>query len=71
MAEIYNEMLIKNVDCGLLYFQIKDDKLLICRNGKEKVWEADERVWRDWEELYRIFIHIEFRMEKFGFVSWK
>lgn len=28
MAEIYNEMLIRNVDCGLLYFQIKDDELL-------------------------------------------
>lgn len=25
MAEIYNEMLIRNVDCGVLYFQIKDD----------------------------------------------
>lgn len=28
MAEIYNEMLIRNVDCGLLYFQIKDDKAI-------------------------------------------
>lgn len=28
MAEIYNEMLIRNVDCGLLYFQIKDDEAI-------------------------------------------
>lgn len=28
MAEIYNEMLIRNVDCGLLYFQSKDDKAI-------------------------------------------
>lgn len=33
MAEIYSEMLIRNVDCGLLYFQIKDDELLILRGG--------------------------------------
>lgn len=28
MTEFYNEMLIRNVDCGLLYFQIKDDKAI-------------------------------------------
>lgn len=28
MAEFYNEILIRNVDCGVLYFQIKDDKLI-------------------------------------------
>ena len=28
MVEIYNEMLIRNVDCGLLYFQTKDDKAI-------------------------------------------
>ncbi len=28
MVEFYNEMLIRNVDCGLLYFQIKDDKAI-------------------------------------------
>ncbi len=28
MAEIYNEMLIRNVDCGVLYFQIKDDEAI-------------------------------------------
>ena len=28
MAEIYNEMLIRNVDGGLLYFQIKDDEAI-------------------------------------------
>lgn len=28
MAEIYNEMLIRNVDCGVLYFQIKDDEVI-------------------------------------------
>lgn len=28
MAEIYNEMLIRNIDCGLLYFQTKDDKAI-------------------------------------------
>lgn len=26
--EVNNEILIKNVDCGLLYFQIKDDVLI-------------------------------------------
>ncbi len=28
MSELYNEMLIRNVDCGLLYFQIKDDEAI-------------------------------------------
>lgn len=28
MAEIYNEMLIRNVDGGVLYFQIKDDEAI-------------------------------------------
>ncbi len=28
MVDFYNEMLIRNVDCGLLYFQIKDDKAI-------------------------------------------
>lgn len=28
MVEFCNEMLIRNVDCGLLYFQIKDDKVI-------------------------------------------
>ena len=28
MAEIYNEMLIRNVDCGVLYFQVKDDEAI-------------------------------------------
>ena len=28
MTEIYNEMLIRNVDCGVLYFQIKDDEVI-------------------------------------------
>lgn len=28
MVEFYNEMLIRNVDCGYLYFQIKDDELI-------------------------------------------
>lgn len=28
MVEFYNELLIRNVDCGLLYFKIKDDKAI-------------------------------------------
>ena len=28
MKKTYNEMLIRNIDCGLLYFQIKDDKAI-------------------------------------------
>ena len=28
MVEFYNEMLIRTVDCGLLYFKIKDDKAI-------------------------------------------
>ncbi|MEY8432948.1 hypothetical protein AALC75_20985 [Lachnospiraceae bacterium 48-42] len=28
MTEFYNEMLIKNIDCSLLYLQIKDDELI-------------------------------------------
>lgn len=28
MVDFYNEMLIRNIDCGLLYFQIKDDKVI-------------------------------------------
>lgn len=28
MVEFYNEMLIRNVECGLLYFQIKDDEAI-------------------------------------------
>ncbi len=29
MAKFYNEMLIRNVDCGLLYFQIKNDQAIL------------------------------------------
>lgn len=39
MAEFYNEMLIRNVDCGLLYFKIKDDKA-IAEYGKLKKEKA-------------------------------
>lgn len=28
MTEFYNEMLIKNIECSLLYLQIKDDGLI-------------------------------------------
>ena len=28
MVEFYNEMLIRNIDCGWLYFQIKDDEVI-------------------------------------------
>ena len=28
MMDFYNEILIKNIDCGVLYFQIKDDKTI-------------------------------------------
>ena len=28
MAKFYNEILIRNIDCGVLYFQIKDDKVI-------------------------------------------
>ena len=28
MADFYNEILIRNVDCGVLYFQIKDDEVI-------------------------------------------
>lgn len=28
MTEFYNEILIKNIDCGVLYFQIKDDETI-------------------------------------------
>lgn len=28
MKKTYNEMLIRNIDCGLLYFQIKDDEVI-------------------------------------------
>ncbi len=28
MVEFYNEMLIRNIDCGVLYFQIKDDEAI-------------------------------------------
>lgn len=28
MIEFYNEMLIRNIDCGYLYFQIKDDRVI-------------------------------------------
>ena len=39
MVEFYNEMLIRNVDCGLLYFKIKDDKA-IAEYGKLKKEKA-------------------------------
>ncbi len=36
MAEIYNEMLIRSVDCGLLYFQVKDDEAIKEYGGLKK-----------------------------------
>ena len=45
MADIYNEMLIRNVDCGVLYFQIKDDEVIkeYEKLKKEKAAEKDEK----------------------------
>lgn len=47
MVEFYNEILIRNVDCGVLYFQIKDDKVIKeyeqLKKEKAVLEEQDER----------------------------
>ena len=60
MAEFYNEMLIKNVDCGWLYFQIKDDEAIEeyenLKKEKKKLEQADDT---DVERLIIVEKHIE------------
>ena len=60
MAEFYNEMLIRNVDCGLLYFQIKDDKAIekYEKLKKEKV-EIENSDSPDEERLKEVQNQIE------------
>lgn len=60
MAEFYNEMLIRNVDCGLLYFQIKDNKAIekYEKLKKEKV-EIENSDSPDGERLKEVQNQIE------------
>lgn len=60
MVEFYNEMLIRNVDCGLLYFQIKDDKAIekYEKLKKEKV-EIENSDNPDGERLKEVQNQIE------------
>ncbi len=51
MIDFYNEILIKNIDCGVLYFQIKDDKTIeeyekLKKEKKELEHEKDTNVER-------------------------
>lgn len=60
MVEFYNEMLIRNVDCGLLYFKIKDDKAIekYEKLKKEKV-EIENSDNPDGERLKEVQNQIE------------
>lgn len=60
MVEFYNEMLIRNVDCGLLYFQIKDNKAIekYEKLKKEKV-EIENSDNPDGERLKEVQNQIE------------
>lgn len=60
MVEFYNEMLIRNIDCGLLYFQIKDDKAIkkYEKLKKEKV-EIENSDNPDGERLKEVQNQIE------------
>ena len=60
MAEFYNEMLIRNVDCGLLYFQIKDDKAIEkYENLKKEKIEIENSDNPDGERLKEVQNQIE------------
>lgn len=60
MVEFYNEMLIRNVDCGLLYFQIKDDEAIkeYEKLKKEKV-EIENSDNPDKERVVKVQNQIE------------
>lgn len=60
MIEFYNEILIKNVDCGVLYFQIKDDEKIkqYEKLKKEKV-ELEQAENIDDERLIDVQKQIE------------
>ena len=63
MADFYNEILIRNVDCGVLYFQIKNDEvkeqvLLESKALREKNMKVDN------DELFKK------AMKQRG-ISWK
>lgn len=60
MAEIYNDMLIRNVDCGVLYFQIKDDKVIKEYEQLKKEKAAiEEMTERDEKRLLEVQTKIE------------
>ncbi len=60
MVEFYNEMLIRNIDCSLLYFQIKDDKAIeeYEKLKKEKV-EIENSDTQDGKRLKEVQSQIE------------
>lgn len=75
MVEFYNEMLIRNIDCGLLYFQIKDDEAIKEYEGlkkekfdieksdkpdKERLVEVKDRIEELYKEIFSFKKPIEF-----------
>lgn len=60
MVEFYNEMLIRNVDCGLLYFQIKDDEAIQeYENLKKEKYAIEKSDNLDHERLVEVQNRIE------------
>ena len=59
MAELYNEMLIRSVDCGLLYFQIKDNEAIKEYEDLKKEKKLMENENADDKKLAKIQKRIE------------
>ncbi len=59
MAELYNEMLVRSVDCGLLYFQIKDNEAIKEYEDLKKEKKLMENENADDKKLAKIQKRIE------------
>lgn len=69
MAEFYNELLIRNIDCGVLYFQIKDDEAIKeYEDLKKEKSEIEKSDKPDKEKLVDVQSRIEeLKKEIFSF----
>ena len=60
MKEFYSEILIKNIDCGVLYFQIKDDEIIAeCEKLKKEKKELEQLKKTDTDKLSNVQEQIE------------
>lgn len=60
MKEFYSEILIKNIDCGVLYFQIKDDEIIAeYEKLKKEKKELEQLKKTDTDKLSNVQEQIE------------